>query len=179
MKNNLITEEIIFWVKLESNIKYICIIFVAANVGAFRHSYRITTEKKASTTGRYTRKQHEKYCNKKCAKVESTCLQLFFCELVLIVCFYICIYARTHARTYVYMYVCMYVRTYARTHALMHACMYVCMYARMYICMMYYVCMYVCMYWCMYVYVQKTAPLFHLTQRVKLYRGNSHTNTER
>jgi len=46
MKNSLITEEIIHWVKLNCNIKYISIIFVATNVGTFRHSNSIDTEKK-------------------------------------------------------------------------------------------------------------------------------------
>jgi len=43
MKNILITEEIIFWIKLDCNIKYIYIIYVATNIGAFRHSYSIDT----------------------------------------------------------------------------------------------------------------------------------------
>jgi hypothetical protein len=60
MKNSLITEEIIFWVKLESNVKHIYIIFVATNVGAFRHSYSIDKEKKRQVLQGVTRENNTK-----------------------------------------------------------------------------------------------------------------------
>ena len=51
--NILIAEEIVFWAKLDCNVKYIYITFMTTNVGEFRHSCSVDTErKKACTTGR-------------------------------------------------------------------------------------------------------------------------------
>jgi hypothetical protein len=60
MKNILITEETVFWVKLNCNIKYIYIIFVATNVGAFQHSYNIDTEKKRQVLQGVTQENNTK-----------------------------------------------------------------------------------------------------------------------